>query len=74
MSSTDDNTPQTDRSQWPFRKLKRTEQGLPDRMADPDAAIDCMWQLAVDAWAMRGEDVREFRLPRHVVRIIRGRR
>jgi hypothetical protein len=32
-----------------------------------------MWQLALDAWAMKGEKV-EPRLPRHVVRVIRGRR
>ena len=31
-----------------------------------------MWQLALDAWAFKGEPV-EPRLPRHVERVIRGR-
>jgi hypothetical protein len=33
-----------------------------DRLAD-------MWQLAVDAWAFKGEPVVEQRLPRHIVTI-----
>jgi hypothetical protein len=32
-----------------------------------------MWPLALEAWAFMGETV-EPRLPRHVVRIIRGER
>jgi len=33
-----------------------------------------MWQLAVDAWAMKGEDVADQRLQRHVVRVYRRKR
>ena len=36
--------------------------------------IGMMWQLAVDAWAFQGVTVDESRLPRHVVKIIRGKR
>lgn len=38
----------------------------------PEQRLEMMWQLAVDAWAFRGEPVVEPRLPRHVVRVIRG--
>jgi hypothetical protein len=33
-----------------------------------------MWQLAVDAWAFKGDALAESRLPRHVVRLVRRRR
>jgi hypothetical protein len=38
----------------------------------PEERIELMWRLAVDAWAFKGEPVGESRLPRHVVRVIRG--
>lgn len=63
----------TDRSHWTVRKFKVSESGYPPRIKDPDVALGMMWQLTVDAWAMRGIDVSEFRLPRHVVRVIRGK-
>ena len=40
----------------------------------PAERIGLMWQLAVDAWAFKGEPVGESRLPRHLVRVIRGGR
>ena len=40
----------------------------------PAEGIGIMWQLALDAWAFRGEPLAEPRLPRHVVRLIRGGR
>lgn len=40
----------------------------------PAERIELMWQLAVDAWAFKGEPVGESRLPRHVVRVVRGGR
>lgn len=40
----------------------------------PAERIGMMWQLALDAWAMMGQPIVEPRLPRHVVRTIRGRR
>jgi hypothetical protein len=40
----------------------------------PAQRLGVMWQLAVDAWALMGEPVVESRLPRHVVRVIRGER
>lgn len=39
-----------------------------------DERVGMMWQLALDAWAMKGEPVVEPRLQRDVVRIIRGGR
>ena len=56
------------------------------RQTDPEPARDVaglegvqrlamMWQLALDAWAFKGErEHAESRLQRHVVRIHRGRR
>ncbi len=39
----------------------------------PAERIAMMWPLAVEAWAFMGEPVGESRLPRHVVRVIRGK-
>jgi hypothetical protein len=62
------------RENWPVRKLKLKDEGAseerPQLTAEENWAM--MWQLALDAWAMRGEPV-EPRLPRHIVRTIRGR-
>jgi len=33
--------------------------------------LQMMWQLALDAWAFKGEPVAELRLPRHIVRVLR---
>jgi hypothetical protein len=40
----------------------------------PAQRLDMMWQLALDAWAFKGESLAESRLPRHVVRVVRRRR
>jgi hypothetical protein len=40
----------------------------------PAERMGIMWQLTVDTWAFKGEPLDESRLPRHVVRVIRGRR
>lgn len=40
----------------------------------PAQRLSMMWQLALDAWAFKGESLAKSRLPRHVVRIVqRGR-
>jgi len=39
----------------------------------PEERLSIMWQLTVDSWAFKGEPLDESRLPRHVVRVIRGR-
>lgn len=44
------------------------------RHMTPAERIGIMWQLAIDAWAFKGEDVAESRLPRHVTHIKRGGR
>jgi hypothetical protein len=51
------------------------EQGMEDDLRDTtvEERLKMMWQLALDAWAMKGEKV-EPRLPRHVVRVVRGGR
>lgn len=40
----------------------------------PVERLEMMWQLALDAWAFKGESVAEPRLPRHIVRVLRRAR
>jgi hypothetical protein len=59
------------------RRLRVTtlsQQGREDdlRGTTAEERFNMMWQLAVDAWAFKGEAVVDERLPRHVVRVIRG--
>jgi hypothetical protein len=63
----------TDRSHWQVRKSTLSEQGREDDLADAsmEQRIGMVWQLTVDAWAMKGEDVTEQRLLRHVVSVKR---
>jgi hypothetical protein len=37
----------------------------------PEERVGMMWQLALDAWAMRGDFDAKAQFPRHVVRVIR---
>ena len=37
----------------------------------PAQRIKMMWQLALDAWAFKGDTIAELRLPRHIVRVLR---
>jgi hypothetical protein len=57
------------------RKSTLAEQGKEDDLRNTTAEerLGMMWQLAIDAWAMKGTKV-ESRLSRHVVRTIRGGR
>jgi hypothetical protein len=57
------------------RKSTLAEQGKEDDLRETTAEerLKMMWQLAIDAWSMKGEKV-EPRLSRHIVRIIRGGR
>lgn len=58
------------------RVRRRTdEDDDPDvRAMTPAERIEMMWQLALDAWAAKGEPVRDARLPRNIVRVIRPAR
>ena len=63
-----------ERSQLPTRLLRNEDD--PDDgdqlRLTPEQRVDMMWALALDAWAFKGDPVAEPRLPRHVVRVIRG--
>ncbi len=37
----------------------------------PAQRIQMMWQLALDAWAFKGDRIAELRLPRHIVHVLR---
>jgi hypothetical protein len=58
--------------------LKRSLHGLDAQAPVPRTTaahrLAMMWQLAVDAWSFKGESVRESRLQRDVVRVLRGGR
>jgi hypothetical protein len=40
----------------------------------PSERISMMWQLALDAWAFKEEDIAQSRLSRHTVRLLRRER
>jgi hypothetical protein len=58
------------------RKLTLREEGRSSdlRHLSLEERLRMMWQLAVDAWAMKGERVSEQEFHRHIERVIRGRR
>ena len=64
------------RREYPVRVYRRGQ-----KPPDTDSTLTTvaerlamMWPLALEAWAFMGEPVVEPRLPRHVVRVIRGGR
>lgn len=65
-----------ERSDRTIRVRPLSAQGSEDDLRDTTAAerIEMMWQLALDAWAMKGEPVTDHRMPRHITRVIRGLR
>jgi hypothetical protein len=64
------------RSMMPIRirPLHGEDGDLLGRSISPSDRVAMMWPLALDAWAFKGEPVRELRLPRHIVRVLRGGR
>jgi hypothetical protein len=55
------------------RKRKLSDQGKETDLdyTTPVERLGMMWQLALDAWAFKGESIAESRLPRHIVRLLR---
>lgn len=74
--SSEDEVRRSDRSNWPTRFIPLSEEGKDeDELAlTPAERIEMMWPLAVCAWAMKGVDVSDARVERHIVRVIRGGR
>jgi hypothetical protein len=64
------------RADYPVRKTTLQAQDHDEDLADTTAAerLGMMWQLALDAWAFKGEPLAESRLPRDIVRIRRRKR
>ena len=62
------------RDQMPVRIRKVGEETMVRelRALSPAERLGMMWQLAIDAWAFKGDPIAESRLQRHVVRILRG--
>jgi len=63
----------TNRQNRIIRVAKLSEQGKEPDIQNTTAAerISMMWQLAVDAWAFKGETIDESRLQRHIIHILR---
>ncbi len=57
-----------------IRIQRLDEQGLENDLeyTTPIERLEMMWQLALNAWAFKGEIIAEQRLPRNVVRVLRG--
>jgi hypothetical protein len=56
-----------------IRVRKVTDDDPDENLKSATAAkrLGMMWQLTLDAWAFKGEQVAELRLPRHIVRVLR---
>lgn len=56
-----------------IRISRINEQGKEDdlRATNPSQRLAIMWQLALNAWAFKGEAVAEPRLQRHAIRLQR---
>jgi hypothetical protein len=65
----------TDANRQIVRKTTLSDQGTDNDLRDatPEECLGMMWQLAVDAWAMKGVDVAKQDFQRHVERVVRGR-
>jgi hypothetical protein len=59
-----------------IRVTRLSDQGKDDdlRTRTSEECFDLVWQVTLDAWAMKGEPVVESPFPRHVVRIVRRKR
>lgn len=66
----------TDANRQIVRKSTLAEQGKEDdlRNATSEERWSMMWQLAVDAWAMKGIHIAEQEFQRHVERVERRER
>jgi hypothetical protein len=53
------------------QKLSEQTDDLDLRNTTPEERWAMMWQLALDAWAFKGEPVAESKLQRHIVRVFR---
>lgn len=53
------------------RKTSLKEETEDLKNTTPQERWAMMWQLALDAWAFKGEPVAEPRLQRHIVRVLR---
>jgi hypothetical protein len=63
-----------DRNRQIVRKSTLSNQGKEDDLRNTtiEQRWGMMWQLAIDAWAMKGEDVAEQEFQRHVERVERS--
>ena len=64
-----------ERKDYPTRIVRKGEREQDPylQQTTPQERLLMMWPLTVQAWAFKGEDIRESRLPRHVVRVARRR-
>ena len=62
-----------ERKNYPTRIVRKGEPEQDTYLSQTTAQerLLMMWPLTVQAWAFKGEDIRESRLSRHVVRVSR---
>ena len=53
------------------RKTSLKEETDDLKNTTPAERLAMMWQLALDAWAFKGEPLAESRLQRHIIRVYR---
>jgi len=63
--------PSDSRRQIRVHPLGAAQDDPPGNETTPAARVEMMWQLALDAWAFKGEPVSESGLSRHLVRVLR---
>jgi hypothetical protein len=63
-----------DRSNYPVHLFREGEQTPDDGLVDvePAAGMEMAWQLTMQTWEFMGKSLDEYRLQRHVVRIVRS--
>jgi hypothetical protein len=70
-----DQSPTVDRSHWQVRIGSLSDRTLETSQAtSPEERLAMVWPLTVQAWAFRGVDIAESRLPRHRLCITRRKR
>ena len=65
-----------ERENYPVRMVRKGDEEEDPYLKEttPEARLLMMWPLTIQAWAFKGEDIRESRLSRHVVRVLRRER
>ena len=56
-----------------IKKLHEKDDDFDLQNTTPSERIGMMWQIALDAWAFKGDQIAESGLSRHIISIQRGK-